>query len=226
MTKRNELKLQIVEVKGSLTPTKLSRRLRPTPTRSAPTRADALEALKATKGFESVFERVPALGQIGVWGEMASWNVCQTTGAAEGIPFLWGCDFPSSSWTMFDGSANCLPFFAGSDNALGVTPPGKNARQVWCYLNAPVDGLYLFVVQVESYADDLADPNYTASVECLIDSDSAYPLGAVTIPVDEVVNQPFLVNLTAGQYRFVIAQVSGAFFFLSLTAWIVPVFKL
>jgi hypothetical protein len=48
----------------------------------------------------------------------------------------------------------------------------------------------------------------------------------VTFPVNVVVNQPFLVSLPVGQYKFVIAQVSGAFFFQNLTAWTIPVFKL
>jgi hypothetical protein len=222
MTKRRESELQIVEVKESLARTKLPGPIRPPQRRPAPTRAEALKAIRAAKGADSVIARVPALGQIGVWVEVASWNACQATGAADDLPFLWGCDFPGASWDMLDGSANCLPFFAGSDNALGITPPGNNTRQVWCYLNAPVNGLYLFVVQVESYVVDVVDPNYTATIECLIDSDSPYPLGVVTIPVNEVVNKPFLVSLPTGQYKFVIAQVSGAFFFQNLTAWIVP----
>jgi hypothetical protein len=228
MTNLQELELRIVEVTEPLAPTKLPGSVGPRQRRSAPTRAEALEALRATKGAASMIERVPALGEIGIWGEVASWNACQTTGAAEGGVFLWGCDFPGASWTMFDGSANCLPFFAGKENFGGITPPQNitGAGQVWCYLNAPVNGLYLFVVQVETYVFDLAAPNYTATIECLIDSDSPYPLGIVTIPVGVVVNQPFLVGLPAGQYKFVIAQVSGAFFFQNLTAWTIPVFKL
>lgn len=228
MTKLSDIEVRIVEVKEPLAPTKLSGSVRPVQRRSAPTRAEALEALKATKGAASLIERVPALGQIGAWGEVASWNACQSTGAAAGLPFLWGCDFLSSSWTMFDGSANCLPFFAGKENFGDITPPQNSvgAGQVWCYLNAPADGLYLFVVQVETYVFDLAAPNYTATIECLIDSNNAYPLGYVTIPIGEVVNAPFVVSLPAGQYKFVIAQVKGAFFFQNLTAWTVPILRL
>jgi len=123
MTKLDESELRIVEVKAPLSAPKLPGPTRPTQQRSAPSRAEALEALRATKGAASVIERVPALGQIGLWGELASWNACQTTGAAEGGVFLWGCDFPGASWTMFDGSANCLPFFAGKENFGGITPP-------------------------------------------------------------------------------------------------------
>jgi hypothetical protein len=228
MTKHDELELRIVEVTEPLAPMKLPGRVGPMQRRSAPTRAEALKAIQATKGAAALIERVPALGQIGVWGEVASWNACQTTGAAEGLPYLWGCDFLSSSWSLFDGSANCLPFFAGKEDFGDITPPQNSvgAGQVWCYFNAPADGLYLFVVQVETYIFDLAAPDYTATVECLIDSNNAYPLGYVTIPIGEVVNAPFVVSLPAGQYKFVIAQVSGAFFFQNLTAFSVPVFKL
>ncbi len=225
MTNRHELELQIVEVKKPLAPTKLSRSVRPMQRRPAPTRVEALEALRAIKGAESVIARVPALGQIGVWGEVASWNACEATGAAEDLPFLWGCDFPGASWSMFDGSANCLPFFAGKENFGDIIPPQNiaGAGQVWCYLNAPVNGLYLFVVQVETYVSDFESPNYTATIECVIDTDD---LGEVTIPTGVVVNHPFLVGLPAGQHKFVIVQGTGAFFFQNLTAWTVPVFKL
>ena len=66
MPKLDELELRIVEVTQPLTPTKLPRSVRPMERRSAPTSAQALEALRATKGASSVIERVPALGQIGV----------------------------------------------------------------------------------------------------------------------------------------------------------------
>jgi hypothetical protein len=222
MTNLEELELRIVEVKEPLTPTKLPGSIRTLQRRPAPTRAQALEALQATKGAASLIERIPALGQIGVWGELASWNACQTTGAAEGGVFLWGCDFPGASWTMFDGSANCLPYFAGSENFEGIAPPRNITGQVWCYLNAPVDATYLFVAQLETYMEDYAYPGYTASVDCFIDSEF---LGKVTFPTGVVVNPPFLVGLSAGLHNFQIVQVSGAFFFLNLTAWVIPVIR-
>jgi hypothetical protein len=225
MTKGHELELRIVEVKEPLAPTKLPGPMKRMKRRSAPTRAEALEALRATKGAASLIERIPALGQPGLWGEVASWNACQTTGAAASDIFIWGCDFPGSSYTMFTGYANCVPYFAGKEVLGGITPPQNvvGVGQVWCYLNTPIDGLYLFVVQMETYPGGEVDPNFTATIECLIDSN--YPLGEVKIPIDTVVNQPFVVGLTSGLHTFVVAQVSGAFFFQNLTAWLIPVTK-
>jgi len=231
MTKGHGSELRIVKVKAPLSPTKLPGPMRPIQRSPAPSRAQALEALRATKGAASMIERVPALGQIGVWGEVAYWDACQTTGAAreaaESGVFIWGCDFPGALYNMSQGSAACLPYFAGKENLGDIAPPqNTGAGQVWCYFSAAANGLYLFVVQGQTY--QLSDApfglplNYTATIECLIDADSPYPLGEVAIPLGALVNAPFLINLPAGQYKFVIAQVSGAFFFNSLTAWIVP----
>jgi hypothetical protein len=224
MTKGRELELRIVEVKESLAPTKLPGPIKSMKRRPAPTRAEALEALRATKGAASLIERIAALGQPGLWGEVASWNACQTTGAAAGDIFIWGCDFPGAAYNMFTGYANCVPYFAGKETLGGITPPQNvvGVGQVWCYLNAPLDGLYLFVVQMETYPW-AEDSNLVATIECLIDSN--YPLGEVKIPIDTVVNQPFVVGLTPGLHTFVVAQVSGAFFFQNLTAWTIPVIK-
>jgi hypothetical protein len=149
MTTRRESELQIVEVKAPLSPKKLPRPMRPPQRRPAPTRAEALEAIRATKGAESVIARVPALGQIGVWGDLASWNACQTTGAADGIPTFWSCDF-DATYTLSYCFEYCLPFFAAEETVAGTPKTVGGVGQVWCYLNAPASGLYLFVVQVET----------------------------------------------------------------------------
>ena len=51
-------------------------------------------------------------------------------------------------------------------------------------------------------------------MECLIDSFNFGPL-----PFTGTIYQPHPCSLSAGGHHFRIRQVSGAFFFLSLTVW-------
>src|SRR5690349_2055813 len=116
MAGHDEFELRVIESMETLPARELARAGSPIRRRAAPTRAEALDALRATKGAASVIERVPALTQIHVWGEIASWNVCETKGAAVGGVFLWDCDFAGTAWTMEDGYDNCIAYFAGADN--------------------------------------------------------------------------------------------------------------
>ncbi len=62
-------------------------------------------------------------------------------------------------------------------------------------------------VQLQSHAG-------SAQVECLIDSFSYGPL-----PFSGSINQPHAAALSAGYHSFRIRQMSGSFFFNSLTVW-------
>lgn len=220
--------LRIAEVKGSL-PTRQQPRPKPAIPQPGhrPTRAEALAAAQSMKGAASVMERIPMLGNISSWSEVAFWSPLEQTGAELAVPvgiLLWHCDFTFSFGLGF-GNGNPpgegMVCFAGAEALYGpggsVTPPSEPLTgQIWCYLEVPVSNYYLFVVQVVTELD----PSYTATVECGID---ALSLGGVTIPGGRgPLNYPFLVQLAPGLHRFQIQQVTGALYFYSLTAWQIP----
>src|ERR1022692_1721135 len=132
MAEHDEFELRVVESTATLPARKLARPGPPIRRRAAPTPAEALEALRATKGGATVIERLPGLGETDAWGEIAYWNVCEAKGAAQNEVFLWDCDFPGGAWTMFDGYANCVAYFAGADELSQVVPPDFLTGQVWC----------------------------------------------------------------------------------------------
>lgn len=187
MANHYESELRIVEVKGSLPIRQLPRPVTAMPQpRRAPTREDALEAVRSMKGGVSAIASISRLGDINSWSEAAFWSPLEQTGAELAIPvgiFLWHCDF---TFSFELGFANGNPvgdgmvYFAGTDPQYGpggsVAPPAEPLTgQVWCYLDVPVSNFYLFVAQVVTYLD----PSYTAQIECWIDELS---LGQVTVP--------------------------------------------
>jgi hypothetical protein len=220
MPETAEFELRIVEaMKPQPAPVPAKTAL-PKARRPAPTRAEALAALKATKGAEAVIKSIPQLEHTEVWGEAGYWTINSEAGIAANEPFLWDCDFMGVSWNMFDAYVNGIAYFSGKENFGGIVPPQTLTGQVWCYLDAPTPGYYLFVAQLETFPDEYYGPDYFAVVECLIDSS---PFGEVTLPVDTLVRQPFVANLAPGIHRFDIRQIAGGVFFLSLTAWTIPI---
>lgn len=223
MPKLEEFEMRLVEsMEPSPAATVARPEAPPTTRRTAPTRLEALEALQTTNGGPLLLERVPMLEQIEVWGEVANWTACETSGAATNV-FLWDCDFVGSAWNLFDAWANCTAYFSGAEELGEVVPPDTLTGQVWCYLDAPTAGYYLFVAHVETYPDQYYGPDYAAVVDCLIDSAS---FGSLTLKSGQSSRHPFLANLAAGHHVFKFKQVSGAFFFENLTAWNIPVFEL
>lgn len=220
MSKREEFELRVVESMALLPARQLARPAIPMRRRSVPTRAEALEAIRAAKNAASIIKHVPMLERIETWVDAAYWDVCKTTGAAEGGVFLWDCDFPGYFFDMAQGSENCIAYFAGaSEDLAGIFTPQELTGQVWCYLNAPVTGTYLFVAQVETYLMEYYGPDYVAVVEFAIDYSS---LGTRTLYPGQPFYQSFLVKLSAGPHTFMIWQKTGALFFEGLTAWNVP----
>jgi hypothetical protein len=219
MEKHDESELRIIEVKGSLPAQQARRPVPPTVHRSAPTRAEALKGLRSMKGAASVIERLPALGNTTTWRETAFWSVCEIRGAAFD-PFFWDCDFANDGFSVGFASDNCVVMFWGTE-PLGslegnITPPQNLTGQVWCDLDVPAPGYYLFGAQV----DTNGYPGYVASVEYCLDYSS---IGQRQIFGDSELAQYFLLELAAGIHRFIIRQVSGAIFFRTLTAWNIPV---
>jgi hypothetical protein len=100
-----------------------------------------------------------------------------------------------------------------------ITPPQNLTGQVWCDLNAPDFGYYLFVAQVQANGDP---HDYGACIECGIDD---LFLGQRQLFAVGPYEQFFLLELPAGIHRFAIKQVSGIIFFLGLTAWQIPILR-
>jgi hypothetical protein len=216
MEKHDESELRIIEVKGSLPAQQARRPVPPKLHRSAPTRAEALEGLRSMKGAASVIERLPVLGNITAWGEAAFWSVCEIKGAAFD-PFFWDCDFANNGFSVGFAYDNCVVMFWGTELLFSlegdITPPQTLTGQVWCDLDVPAPGYYLFVAQVEANLDP---PDYVASVEFCLDSLS---IGQRQLFAVGPFEQYFLLALGAGIHRFIIKQVSGIFHFTPLTAW-------
>jgi hypothetical protein len=222
MEKHDESELRIIKVKGSLSAQQARRPLPPTLHRSAPTRAEALEGLRSMKGATSVIERLPALGNTTTWSETAFWSVNEIKGAAFD-PYFWDCDFASNQFSVGFAYDNCVLMFFGTEplynlEQITITPPQNLTGQVWCDLDVPAPGQYLFVAQVGTNGY----PGYVASVEFCLDYSS---IGQRQLLGDTEYEQYFLLDLTAGIHRFIIRQVSGLFYFRTLTAWNIPVLK-
>jgi hypothetical protein len=219
MEKHDEPELRIMKVKGSLSAQQARRPIPPPLHRSVPTRAEALEGLRSIKGAASVIERLPALGNTSTWSETAFWSVCEIKGAAFD-PYFWDCDFANNQFSVSFACENCILMFFGAEplfNLEGITiiPPQNLSGQVWCDLNVSVPGTYLFVAQVGTQGD----PGYNAIVEFCLDDSS---LGERLLSGDTEYEQYSVLELAAGIHRFIIKQVSGMFYFRTLTAWNIP----
>ena len=218
MAGRDEFELRVVEVMETLPAMKLAGPGAPMRRRAAPTPAEALAAVRATKGAASVIKRVPGLEQTNLWEEIAHWNVCETKGAAADEIMVWDCDFPGTSWRVRDALSNCFAFFAGAEQLGEVLPPQTLTGQVWCFLDAPRTGDYLFVAQMQTDGLD----GSVATVDCFIDP---WSFGTLTLHSGQSNNHPFVAHLAAGHHQFTIKQVTGGLFFERLTAWQIPVIE-
>jgi hypothetical protein len=224
---RHDFELRVIE---SLEP--LSARegeTQPTKKASTPARAttleDAVHALQTSRGYSAVIERVPQLERPELWGEIAYFDISETRGTAENAPFLWNCDFPGDIWNMLDGYANKLAYFSGQDRLGALAPPSNLGGEVWCYFDAPTTGYYLFQVRLLTYPDDYLPGDYIALVECFIDDHS---FGQLEIREGVPLNQLLIASLAgttdlSRPHQFKIEQITGAFFFESLTVFNIPV---
>ena len=219
MTNYEERELRIVDVKGTLSVPQIHKLAAPLESRPVRlTSADALESLRSMKGASDAIERIPALGDITVWQEVAYWAVCGSSGSAlvHDGPLFW--DHDDQSFNLQFLALNCWVAFVGRDTFVGptgqaITPPQNLTGQVWCELDTPSNGYYLFVANL--YRFFLQGPSV---VEFGIDDAS---LGHATIP-SAFIRHSFLLKLPQGRHRFLIKQVDGAFLFRSVSAWHVP----
>lgn len=217
--KRDDFELRIVEAKPLSSAPKLTSFPAINP-RPAPTSTDAVEALRATKGARAIIDLIPALSNASLLTQVASWSPVSASGSAAGAPVFWGADFISYFWDLQMAYSNRTVYFAGHEFIGEIHKPNVLDGRVWCEMDAPTAGYYLFVAQFETYTDDLFSPGYFSSV---IFSINGQTIGMRILIPGTAPNFPFVLNLPAGMNRFEINQHTGAMFFQSLTAFQVPI---
>ena len=162
-------------------------------------------ALKATYGAPEVIKQVPNLIKWNLWLLTATFSVCQKTGTATFLD-IWDSDHFDGFTDMKRNLEECRVWFAANGFTFWDSPETKTGR-INCYFRAPTAGDYICNVQLQSYGG-------SAQVQCLIDSFDFGPL-----PFNGTINQPHPCNLSQGYHSFRIRQMSGSFFFNSLTVW-------
>lgn len=176
------------------------------------TPAEALEAIKATKGAADILKQFPGLEHPEAWLSTAYFSACRKSGTARYLD-LWDADH-FDGWTDMQRCLNdCRVWFSDTGYQSWGSDQTRTGR-INCYFDAPTTGLYTINARLQSYP-----ANAQASVECLIDNSSFGPLG-----VFGTINQPHMAHLGKGGHHFRIRQRYGSFFFLSLTVWTPPVF--
>ena len=163
------------------------------------------KALRATAGAKEVIEKLPGLSNWAAWLPLATFSVCLKTGTAAYLD-IWDSDHFDYFTDMQRCLTDCRAWFSADGFTYWDSPQTKTGR-INCYFNAPSMGDYVCNAQLQSYSGP-------AQVECLIDSFSYGPL-----PFDGPINQPHPASLGAGYHSFRIRQISGSFFFISLTVW-------
>ncbi len=178
--------------------------------RVKPTTREILRAFEKSRGYEDIIARIPKATTVEGWDkgtQVAYFSVCRKTGSAVWLD-LWDCDHFDGFTDMQRSINDCRAWFSHtgySDWGSAQTATGR----VNCYFNAAVAGDYSCVAQLQSYP-----ASSRATVECLIDNHSFGPL-----PFTGTILQPHFSTLSAGNHHFRIRQMSGAFFFLSLTVY-------
>jgi hypothetical protein len=167
--------------------------------------AEALAALHATKGSDEVFKTFPQFRDVAAWLPVASFSLCSKFGTARYLD-LWDVDHFDGFTDMKKNLDDCRAWF--SDKGFDTWGSGgTRSGRINCYFTAPQAGAYICTARLQSHAGP-------ALVECLIDGSSFGSL-----PVNGIITQPHPCNLSAGGHHFRIRQLSGSFFFLSLTVW-------
>jgi len=139
--------------------------------------------------------------------QIAYFSVCGKSGSARWLD-LWDCDHFDGVTDMQKCVADCRAWFSHTGYSTWGSAQTASGR-INCYFDASVAGDYSCVAQLQSHPSSAG-----ATVECLIDNHSFGNL-----PFTGTILQPHFSTLAAGGHHFRIRQVSGAFFFLSLTVY-------
>ncbi len=192
------------------TPT-IERRLAKVPRiRPKPTPGEVLQAFRKSPSYGAIVAKIPKAATLRGWikgTEIAYFSVCGKTGSAKWLD-IWDCDHFDGFTDMPKSVADCRAWFSH----LGYTTWGSaqtNTGRVNCYFTAPTSAYYSCVARLQSYP-----ATTTSTVECLIDGTTFGPL-----PFTGLINQAHFSMLSAGAHHFRIRQMSGAFFFLSVTVY-------
>lgn len=173
-----------------------------------PTTEQIVRAFKRSRGYEEIVARIPKAATVAGWEkgtQVAYFSVCSKSGDARWLD-LWDADHFDGFTDMARCVRDCRAWFSHTGFASWGSAQ-TNTGRINCYFNAAVAGDYSCVVQLQSYGG-------SAQVECLIDNSSYGPL-----PFSGTILQPHFAKLSAGGHHFRIRQMSGAFFFLSLTVY-------
>lgn len=177
--------------------------------RSRPTTSEIVRAFKRAPGYEDVIARIPKAQTVKGWDsgtQVAYFSVCSKSGSARFLD-IWDADHFDGFTDMPASVRDCRSWFSHTGYASWGSAQTATGR-INCYFDATA-GDYSCVVNLQSY------PSTTgAKVECLIDNSSYGPL-----PFTGSILQPHFATLTAGGHSFRIRQMSGSFFFLSLTVY-------
>ena len=175
-----------------------------------PSTQEIVRAFKQAAGYDNIIARIPKAETVAGWEkgtQVAYFSVCSKSGAARYLD-IWDCDHFDFFTDMQRCVTDCRAWFSHLGYATWGSPQTATGR-INCYFNAAVAGDYSCVAQLQSYPSTSG-----ATVECLIDSHSFGNL-----PFTGTIIQPHFSSLSAGGHHFRIRQVSGAFFFLSLTVY-------
>lgn len=184
-------------------------RMRDRATRAKPETSPraVLRSLKATPGADAILDRIPDFGDLALWREVAYFSVCRKSGSARWLD-IWDADHFDGFTDMQRCVNECRAWFSADGFATWGSPQTKTGR-VNCFFNAPAAGNYVCNARLQSY------PTTARSVvECRVDNSSFGPLSWTG-----TIDQPHPCTLAAGGHHFRIWQISGAFFFLSLTVY-------
>ncbi len=178
--------------------------------RVKPTTQEIVRAFKQARGYEDIIARIPKAQTVRGWEEgteVAYFSVCKKTGAASFLD-IWDCDHFDGFTDMQHSLNDCRAWFSHTGYSTWGSPQTATGR-INCYFNAASAGSYSCVAKLQSYP-----ATSSATVECLIDNASFGPL-----PFTGTIIQPHFHVLTAGGHHFRIRQMTGSFFFLSLTVY-------
>src|SRR5262249_35045926 len=186
-------------------------RLRPVPRVGVrPTTREIFNTFTKLPGYKDIIARIPKAQSAAGWDKgtrIAYFSVCGKSGSARWLD-LWDCDHFDGVTDMQKCVADCRAWFSHTGYSTWGSAQTGTGR-VNCYFDASVAGDYSCVAQLQSYPSSAG-----ATVECLIDNNSFGNL-----PFTGPILQPHFSTLSAGGHHFRIRQVSGAFFFLSLTVY-------
>jgi hypothetical protein len=178
--------------------------------RVAPTTRAIVRAFKEAAGYEEIIARIPKAATVPGWDkgtQVAYFSVCSKSGSARWLD-LWDCDHFDGFTDMKRSVDDCRAWFSHTGFSTWGSAQTATGR-INCYFNAAVAGDYSCVAQLQSHPASSG-----ATVECLIDNNSFGNL-----PFTGTILQPHFSSLSAGGHHFRIRQVTGSFFFLSLTVY-------